>query len=46
MRGDINAVLLPWLQNEPAPGRRRRILTTLLIPEPAIETQKIGDEQQ
>ena len=43
---DMNAVLLPWLKNGPAPGRRRRILTTILIPEPAVETQKTDDEQQ
>ena len=30
---EINAALLPWLKQEPAPGRRRRLLTTILIPE-------------
>ena len=43
---DLNTALLPWLQNGPAPGRRRRILTTILIPEPAVETVKKDDEQQ
>ena len=30
---EINAALLPWLRQEPAPGRRRHLLTTILIPE-------------
>jgi DNA-binding transcriptional ArsR family regulator len=41
---ELNAILLPWLKNEPAPGRRQRVLTTILIPEPAAETQKSDDE--
>lgn len=30
---EINAALLPWLKQEPAPGRRRYLLTTIIIPE-------------
>jgi DNA-binding transcriptional ArsR family regulator len=30
---EINAALLPWLKQEPAPGRRRYLLTTILLPE-------------
>jgi len=30
---ELNAALLPWLKQEPAPGRRRHLLTTILIPE-------------
>jgi hypothetical protein len=30
---ELNATLLPWLKKEPAPGRRQRVLTTILIPE-------------
>lgn len=29
----LNAALLSWLKQEPAPGRRRHLLTTILIPE-------------
>lgn len=34
MAAALNAVLLPLLSNPPAPGRRRRILTTILMPAP------------
>ena len=30
---EINAALLPWLKQEPAPGRSRYLLTTILLPE-------------
>ena len=43
---DMNAALLPWTKNKPAPGRRQRILTTILIPEPEVELQKSDAEQQ
>lgn len=42
---DLNAALLPWLKKEPAPGRRQRILTTILLPEPAVETLPNDDER-
>ncbi len=29
---DINAAILPYVQNEPAPGRKLRVLTTIMIP--------------
>ena len=32
-RKDLNAALLPWLKKESAPGRRRYLLTTILLPE-------------
>jgi len=32
--GRLGAVLLPALGNGPAPGRRRRVLSTILIPDP------------
>lgn len=32
-RQDLNAALLPWFKQEPAPGRRRHLLTTILMPE-------------
>jgi DNA-binding transcriptional ArsR family regulator len=41
---ELNAALLPWLKKEPAPGRRQRLLTTILIPELESEVQK-NDEQ-
>jgi DNA-binding transcriptional ArsR family regulator len=41
---ELNAALLPWLKKEPAPGRRRRLLTTILIPELESEMQK-NDER-
>lgn len=34
MAAALNAALLPLLTNAPAPGRRRRILTTILMPAP------------
>lgn len=30
---EINAALLPWLKQEPALGRRRYLLTTIVLPE-------------
>jgi DNA-binding transcriptional ArsR family regulator len=36
---ELNAVLLPWLKKEPAPGRRQHLLTTILIPELGGERQ-------
>ncbi len=30
---EINAALLPWLKQEPAPERRQYLLTTILLPE-------------
>jgi DNA-binding transcriptional ArsR family regulator len=30
----INAQLLPLIQNQPAPGRRRRIFTSIILPAP------------
>ena len=36
---EFNAALLPWLKKEPAPDRRRRLLTTILIPELESERQ-------
>jgi len=41
---EVNATLLPWLKKEPAPGRRRRLLTTILIPELESEMQKDDDK--
>lgn len=43
---DVNAAVLPWTKNKPAPGRRQHILTTILIPEPGVELQKSDDEPQ
>ncbi len=40
---EFNAALLPWLKKEPAPGRRRRLLTTILIPELENERQNNDD---
>ena len=37
---EVNATLLPWLKKEPAPGRRQRFLTTILIPELESDRQK------
>jgi len=42
---DLNTTLLPWLKKEPAPGRRQRIFTTILLPEPAVETPQNDDER-
>jgi len=39
---ELNAVMLPWLKKEPAPGRRRRLLTTILIPE--LESERQNNE--
>jgi DNA-binding transcriptional ArsR family regulator len=39
---DLNAALLPWLKKEPAPGRRRRVLTTILIPE--LESERHNND--
>ena len=41
---ELKAVLLPWLKKEPAPGRRQRLLTTILIPELESEMQKNDDK--
>ncbi|GHO46070.1 transcriptional regulator [Ktedonospora formicarum] len=30
---ELNTTLLPWLKQGPAPDRRRRLLTTILLPE-------------
>ena len=32
---ELQSVVLPRLQNEPAPGRRRRVLTTIVLPDGA-----------
>ena len=40
---ELNATLLPWLKKGPAPGRRKRLLTTILIPELDSEMQKNDD---
>ncbi len=34
LAGRMNALLAPSLGNRPAPGRRRRMLTTIVIPDP------------
>lgn len=34
LAGRLNAALLPVIGNRPAPGRRRRMLTTILMPTP------------
>jgi DNA-binding transcriptional ArsR family regulator len=41
---EFTAALLPWLKKEPAPGRRRRLLTTILIPELEREERSKNDE--
>jgi DNA-binding transcriptional ArsR family regulator len=41
---EFNAALLPWLKKEPAPGRHRRLLTTILIPELESEERPKNDE--
>ena len=41
---EFNAALLPWLKKEPTPGRRRRLLTTILIPELEREERLKNDE--
>jgi DNA-binding transcriptional ArsR family regulator len=38
LSGRLNAALLPVLENAPAPGRRRRMLTTIFIPEGGAES--------
>jgi DNA-binding transcriptional ArsR family regulator len=41
----LNRVLLPYLANEPSPNRRRRLLTTILFPDPAtIEPMALVEE--
>jgi DNA-binding transcriptional ArsR family regulator len=40
---EINAALLPWLKQEPAPGRRRYLLTTILLPE--LEHEKPENDE-
>lgn len=42
---DVNAALLPWFKNEPAPSRRRRILTTIVLPEHPVDTTTENAEQ-
>jgi DNA-binding transcriptional ArsR family regulator len=42
---ELNAVLLPWLKQEPAPGRRRHLLTTILIPELERERPENGENE-
>ncbi|MHB8598054.1 MAG: helix-turn-helix domain-containing protein [Ktedonobacteraceae bacterium] len=37
---EMNAALLPWFKKGPAPGRSRRLLTTILIPEIDGDMQK------
>ena len=41
---EVSTTLLPWLKKEPAPGRRQRLLTTILIPELESEMQKNDDK--
>jgi DNA-binding transcriptional ArsR family regulator len=41
---ELKAVLLPWLKKEPAPGRRRHLLTTILFPELESEMQRTDDK--
>ena len=40
---ELNATLVPWLKKGPAPRRRKRLLTTILIPELDSEMQKNND---
>lgn len=40
---EINTALLPWLKQEPAPGRRRYLLTTILLPE--LESERPSNEE-
>lgn len=42
-RQTINAALLPWLKQEPAPGRHRHLLTTILLPE--LEGERSPNEE-
>lgn len=42
MSGAFNAALLPLLANRPAPGRRRRILTSIVMP--ASDAAEAGGE--
>ena len=44
---DLVEVLRPRLENEPMPGRRRRMLSTILMPAdpPADGARDIRDEQ-
>ena len=34
---ELNAALLPWSRQEPAPGRRRYLLTTIFLPDAECE---------
>lgn len=43
MLGDLNAALLPWVQRDLAPGRRRRVLTTVLMPADPPAPRTVGD---
>ena len=43
LAGRLNAALLPVLQNEPTPERRRRIFTTIVIPDSPTRAQ--GDRR-
>src|SRR5258707_9914316 len=40
---EINAALLPWLKQGPAPGRRRYLLTTILLPE--LESERPENDE-
>lgn len=39
MSAAVNAAMLPYLRNKPAPGRKRRILASIILPDrPAVAT--------
>lgn len=42
-RQDLNTALLPWLKQEPAPGRHRHLLTTIFMPE--LERPENGENE-
>ncbi|WP_338249741.1 helix-turn-helix domain-containing protein [Dictyobacter halimunensis] len=40
---EVNAVLLPWLKQAPAPGRRRYLLTTISFPD--LEREETSNDE-
>ena len=46
MAVELNAVLLPLLANRPGPGRRRRLLSTVVVPADDMPESADGRREQ
>lgn len=45
LAANLNAAILPVLNNPPAPGRKRRLFTTIMLPDPDAVPQESSADQ-